>query len=164
MTVAQQSELRRLMIHAVLGTDMSKHFEDIKEFKDLVENKGTAPGKWINGGHAELLMKTLLHLSDISNPAKPINVATMWAQKVLEEFFQQGDLEASAGLPISPQCDRNGTSLPKSQAAFISFVVLPAYKALSELLPRIGETVVPVLEANLVYWETLLATTLLAKV
>ena len=89
----------------------SKHFEDLTEFKDVVQNKGTAPGKWINGGgseffvlelwvfvglhspvlhkepnsdmsksgHSELLMKTILHFSDISNPAKPIRLATLWS-------------------------------------------------------------------------------------
>ena len=68
--------------------------------------------------------------------------------------YFQGDLEKSLGLPISPQvsdnlplqshflwtvsvdngwfkslqCDRENTSLERSQAGFITFVVLPAFK------------------------------------
>ena len=29
----------------------AKHFEDIKEFKDIVAAKGTAPGKWNGSGY-----------------------------------------------------------------------------------------------------------------
>ena len=28
----------------------TKHFEDLKELKDVIEMRGTAPGKWITGG------------------------------------------------------------------------------------------------------------------
>ena len=34
------------------GVCRSKHFEDLKELKDKIERKGTAPGKWITGGIA----------------------------------------------------------------------------------------------------------------
>ncbi len=76
----------------------------------------------------------------------------VWFRTLVFDTVHQGDLEASAGLPISPQviyflqlidfahshvqtilfvqCDRKNTSLAKSQAAFISFVVLPAYKVI----------------------------------
>jgi len=86
----QQQELRQLIIGAVLATDMSMHFEALKEFKDLVEIKGSASGKWT--GASDVLMKIILHCSDISNPAKPISMARKWAELVLEEFFKQVSL------------------------------------------------------------------------
>jgi len=52
------------------------HFEALKEFKDLVEIKGSASGKWT--GASDVLMKIILHCSDISNPAKPISMARKW--------------------------------------------------------------------------------------
>ncbi len=33
----------------------AKHFEDIKEFKDVLAAKGTAPGKWITNGKSHIL-------------------------------------------------------------------------------------------------------------
>lgn len=44
-----------------------------------------------------------------------------------EEFFRQGDQEATLGLPISPLMDRNNSSLPLSQINFIEFIVAPLY-------------------------------------
>lgn len=42
---------------------------------------------------------------------------------ILEEFFRQGDLEASMGLPYSPLCDRHTTHVAESQIGFIDFIV-----------------------------------------
>jgi hypothetical protein len=33
----------------------------------------------------------------------------------MEEFFQQGDKEKEVGLDISPMCDRNNSTIEKSQ-------------------------------------------------
>ena len=46
---------------------------------------------------------------------------------MLDEFFQQGDLEAAQGLPVSPLMDRSTTSLAISQINFIEFVVAPLF-------------------------------------
>lgn len=45
----------------------------------------------------------------------------------MAEFFKQGDLERSLGLPISPQMDRATTSVPMAQVNFIDFIVAPLY-------------------------------------
>ena len=249
----------------------SKHFEDIKEFKDVVSAKGTAPGKWMStgsvlygfgvlecrlchvtiplifsiltwfSGYTGLLMRTLLHLADISNPAKPLDLAKIWYDSLIFNsrvtiiprtfivicdknqftgqegcwmsfsyrfffikfswcpwlegiwssesplsvsdfwFGLQGDIEKSLGLPVSPQvsssrlwktfqcrisfsisftyyalnavldvtgycktqhylvpclnfhfqCDKETTSIQRSQVGFITFIVLPAFKVCS---------------------------------
>ena len=46
---------------------------------------------------------------------------------MLDEFFQQGDLEHAQGLPKSPLMDRSTTSLAISQINFIEFVVAPLF-------------------------------------
>lgn len=38
-----------------------------------------------------------------------------WTDRVMEEFFEQGDAEKDLGLPLSPLCDRNATVIPESQ-------------------------------------------------
>ena len=57
------------------------------------------------------------------------------------------------GLPISPNCDRNTTKEPESQIGFINFVVKPAFMLLADIIPEVGNNVVPVIESNLAYWE-----------
>jgi len=31
-----------------------------------------------------------------------------WSRRIIEEFFNQGDLELKHNMPISPLCDRKG--------------------------------------------------------
>lgn len=39
----------------------------------------------------KLLMKMLLHCSDICNPSKIGKFSDVWADRVMKEFFNQGD-------------------------------------------------------------------------
>jgi len=57
----------------------------------------------------------MVHCADLSNPAKPIEMYRQWNERVLAEYWMQGDVEREAGLEISPMCDRHNTSVEKSQ-------------------------------------------------
>ena len=54
-----------------------------------------------------------------------------WADRVLAEFFAQGDRERAAGQAISPMCDRGSVSRAQSQINFIEFVVMPVFVSVS---------------------------------
>ena len=56
---------------------------------------------------------------------------------VMKEFFLQGDVEKKEGLPISPLCDRDTTSIPGSQIGFMSFVVLPSFELFHNIFPEV---------------------------
>jgi hypothetical protein len=71
-----------------------------------------------------------MHCSDISNPSKDFIISKAWTDKVMEEFFQQGDLKRQEKLPISFLCDRGGTNIPKSLVMFINSIVKPYFKIL----------------------------------
>jgi hypothetical protein len=60
----------------------------------------------------------MLHCSDLSNPTKPLKIYQSWTDRVMNEFFQQGDRELSEGLEVSPMCDRHNASIEKSQVRF----------------------------------------------
>lgn len=60
-------------------------------------------------------MQCLVHCSDLSNPAKPLELYKQWTERITEEFFRQGDLERENGLEVSPMCDRNNSNVEKSQ-------------------------------------------------
>jgi hypothetical protein len=95
----------------------------------------------------------MLHLADISNPAKIVETGSNWTDRVLDEFFLQGDKEAELALPVSPMCDRHSTNRPQSQIGFISFIVLPAYELLGQLIPRMTSEILPILKSNQKYWQ-----------
>lgn len=57
----------------------------------------------------------MLHCADLSNPTKALKIYQSWLNRVMNEFFLQGDRERSDGLEISPMCDRHNASVEKSQ-------------------------------------------------
>mmetsp|Transcript_73194 Transcript_73194/g.107416 ORF Transcript_73194/g.107416 Transcript_73194/m.107416 type:complete len:971 (+) Transcript_73194:93-3005(+) len=148
----QGAMIRDLMIDLILATDMSKHFNEVRAFKDLAcEFGNTSPEPWLE--HQAALMIMALHMSDISNPAKPRNLALRWTDMILSEFFVQGDVEKMRGLTVSPMCNRDTTLTAASQIGFIKFIVLPSLQTLATMLPVLETTCLPQLENNFIYWQ-----------
>ncbi len=111
----------------------------------------------MNDAHRELVMRMLLKLADIANPAKDFAISRRWGLAVTEEFFAQGDVERSEGREISPLCDRHArTELSKSQAGFISFVVRPFYALCAKVFPGLAAMVAS-LDGNLERWQAITA-------
>lgn len=84
------------------------------------------------------ILSYLVHSSDVSNPAKELGVYTIWTKLVMQEFFNQGDLEKAENLPVSYLCDRATTDPAKAQVGFINFIVLPLFKTISFYFPTIA--------------------------
>lgn len=120
-------ELRTLIIDMVLATDMSFHFQQLKNMKNLL----TLAEPQVDKSKA---LSLVLHCCDISHPAKKWDLHHKWTMLLLEEFFRQGDLERELGLPFSPLCDRNNTLVAESQIGFIEFIVEPSMAVCSDML------------------------------
>jgi cAMP-specific phosphodiesterase 4 len=63
------------------------------------------------------VLQSMIHLADLSNPTKPIDLYRQWNQRILEEYWKQGDKEKEQGIEISPMCDRHNSTLEKSQVS-----------------------------------------------
>mmetsp|Transcript_4563 Transcript_4563/g.8962 ORF Transcript_4563/g.8962 Transcript_4563/m.8962 type:complete len:537 (-) Transcript_4563:42-1652(-) len=148
--------MRETLINLVLGTDMTHHFVNLKEFSALaVENE---PQDWVmKEGHKERLMWMVLHTSDISAQARPSPLFKKWSDRCYAEFFRQGDQERALGRNISPLMERETTRIAQSQVGFIKFIVLPTFEAMALVSPEVGQVPVPTLKQNLVEWESLAA-------
>lgn len=120
-------EFRTLVIDMVLATDMSFHFQQLKNMKNLL----TLADPQVDKSKA---LSLVLHCCDISHPAKQWDLHHKWTMLLLEEFFQQGDKERDLGLPFSPLCDRNNTLVAESQIGFIEFIVEPSMAVCSDML------------------------------
>lgn len=63
----------------------------------------------------------MIHLADLSNPAKPVELYSTWVKNIMEEHWRQGDRERDLGIEISPMCDRSNVTIEKSQVT-INFI------------------------------------------
>lgn len=145
--------LRATLISLVLGTDMSLHFVNLKEFSAAAEECRDSADLWgAKERYKDMLMWAVLHSADISAQAKPWPNFVRWSDRCYDEFFRQGEVETANGMPVSPMCDRGTTKIPQSQVGFVTYVVLPMFQALERVCPTIKESVMPVLESNLEYW------------
>uniref|UniRef100_A0A6T8NKG2 Phosphodiesterase n=2 Tax=Hemiselmis andersenii TaxID=464988 RepID=A0A6T8NKG2_HEMAN len=151
MAPAQSTEIRRMVISMVLGTDMTTHFTHLKEFKSTFDQAGNDASEW--EAHVDVLLVQILHTADISNPAKPLGKAKEWAGRVLEEYFVQGDKEKEMRLSVSPMCNRDTTVMAQTQIGFIKVIVHPTFELVGQLLPEVRKTCVTMLEDNLEYWQ-----------
>jgi len=152
-----QQQMRRGMIEIVLGTDMAKHNQHQKSLMSWVANKPTAETP--AGEQAFLqdkleLLEVLAHAADISNPCLPHHMMLFWAERVLSEFWLQGDEESRLNLEFSPMCERavGESSVPKQQIGFLNFVIAPFFQPLAELLPEVQEAVDHMTE-NRAFWQ-----------
>jgi hypothetical protein len=66
----------------------------------------------------------------------------IWTNRVLQEFYDQGDEEASQGLPVTtmPCCDRSKPAVASGQKGFISFVVKPVFEPLCDFSKAVFES------------------------
>ncbi|GBP81977.1 hypothetical protein EVAR_65583_1 [Eumeta japonica] len=120
-------EFRTLVIDMVLATDMSFHFQQLKNMRSLLTLAEPAVDK-------SKAVSLVLHCCDISHPAKRWDLHHRWTMSLLDEFFLQGDKERELGLPFSPLCDRNNTLVAESQIGFIEFIVEPSMGVCADML------------------------------
>lgn len=65
------------------------------------------------------VLQNMVHCADLSNPTKPLQLYRQWTDRIMEEFFSQGDRERERGMEISPMCDKHNASVEKNQVAHI---------------------------------------------
>lgn len=81
----------------------------------------------------------MVHCADLSTPTKPMELYQKWVERIMEEFFQQGDKELAQGLEVSPMCDRLSSTIEKSQVCLpTSFSVHVSSLATNKPLPLCG--------------------------
>ena len=142
---------RKRIIQCVLATDMTQHTRAFQLLKTKIQTFQIKKGENVekifqvqdpvtNFNTKQEFFNILIHSADISNPTKPLDIYKQWAQRCVDEFFRQGDMEKKLGLPVSFGCDRNTVSLPQSQLGFIDAIVLPLFSVVTEFFPGMDFT------------------------
>ncbi|XP_037701637.1 cGMP-inhibited 3',5'-cyclic phosphodiesterase A isoform X2 [Choloepus didactylus] len=114
---------RFLVIEAILATDLKKHFDFVAKLNAKVNDEVGID--WTNENDRLLVCQMCIKLADINGPAKCKELHLQWTEGIVNEFYEQGDEEASLGLPISPFMDRSAPQLANLQESFISHIVGP---------------------------------------
>lgn len=159
LDVEEQKEVRETMITMVLATDMSQHRRHLEEL-DRALNKKHTDGTWFSydvKADRLLCLSMALHAADLSNPTKPLELYLLWTERIMEEFYRQGDKERNSGLPISPMMNRETSNVAKSQVGFIDYVISPMYKAWHRVVQEKAEICLYNLEENRNYWQNKLS-------
>ncbi|XP_055549213.1 high affinity cGMP-specific 3',5'-cyclic phosphodiesterase 9A isoform X2 [Wyeomyia smithii] len=143
-------DVREGIIRCILATDMARHNEILTQFQEATPNFD-----YNNKVHTNLLCMVLIKVADISNEARPMDVAEPWLDRLLQEFFAQSAAEKSEGLPVTPFMDPDKVSKPGSQVRFIGLVLLPLFEALGELLPELTDLIITPVRVALDYYKKL---------
>lgn len=69
----------------------------------------------------EQVLRNMVHCADLSNPTKSLELYRQWTDRIMDEFFHQGDRERERGMEISPMCDKHTASVEKSQVSEASY-------------------------------------------
>ncbi|XP_045146262.1 cAMP-specific 3',5'-cyclic phosphodiesterase 4A isoform X4 [Echinops telfairi] len=147
----QRQSLRKMVIDMVLATDMSKHMSLLADLKTMVETKKvTSSGVLLLDNYADRIqvLRNMVHCADLSNPTKPLELYRQWTDRIMAEFFQQGDRERERGMEISPMCDKHTASVEKSQVGFIDYIVHPLWETWADLVHPDAQGILDTLEDN----------------
>ncbi|XP_016063331.1 PREDICTED: cAMP-specific 3',5'-cyclic phosphodiesterase 4A isoform X1 [Miniopterus natalensis] len=147
----QRQSLRKMVIDMVLATDMSKHMTLLADLKTMVETKKvTSSGVLLLDNYSDRIqvLRNMVHCADLSNPTKPLELYRQWTDRIMAEFFQQGDRERERGMEISPMCDKHTASVEKSQVGFIDYIVHPLWETWADLVHPDAREILDTLEDN----------------
>ncbi|CAL8395672.1 unnamed protein product [Boreogadus saida] len=155
----QRQSLRKMVIDLVLATDMSKHMSLLADLKTMVETKKvTSSGVLLLDNYTDRIqvLRNMVHCADLSNPTKSLELYRQWTDRIMEEFFHQGDRERERGMEISPMCDKHTASVEKSQVGFIDYIVHPLWETWADLVHPDAQDILDTLEDNRNWYQSMI--------
>uniref|UniRef100_A0A7N6F6T4 Phosphodiesterase n=1 Tax=Anabas testudineus TaxID=64144 RepID=A0A7N6F6T4_ANATE len=155
----QRQSLRKMVIDMVLATDMSKHMNLLADLKTMVETKKvTSLGVLLLDNYSDRIqvLQNMVHCADLSNPTKPLELYRQWTDRIMVEFFTQGDRERDRGMEISPMCDKHNASIEKNQVGFIDYIVHPLWETWADLVHPDAQEILDTLEDNREWYQSMI--------
>ncbi|XP_031710361.1 cAMP-specific 3',5'-cyclic phosphodiesterase 4B-like isoform X2 [Anarrhichthys ocellatus] len=159
LTKKQRQTLRRMVIDMVLATDMSKHMSLLANLKTMVETKKvTSSGVLLLDNYTDRMqvLRNMVHCADLSNPTKPLDLYRQWTDRIMNEFFHQGDRERERGMEISPMCDKHTASVERTQVGFIDYIVHPLWETWADLVHPDAQDILDTLEDNRNWYQRMI--------
>ncbi|KAL4792971.1 hypothetical protein BDV19DRAFT_239333 [Aspergillus venezuelensis] len=147
----KDKQLRKLLISSILATDMGVHQKFMERLGSL-EEKYSENSRTTDGWKPQdidmyktLVCGLLIKCADISNVARPWEVAERWTKILQEEFANQGEMEKEVGMETAlfggPPELGNVYKLATGQMGFMSIFALPLFEGVADVLPGMRFTV-----------------------
>ena len=131
--------LRVLVIKMVMSTDLSKHERVLGTFLTHL-SRSSFPN---DEKDKDVVLSMALLIADVGNPMQPHDLFFKWLSLMMEEIYQQGDLEKHLGMePSNIFYDRTITNPYSCALGFIEVVVKPLTTAWVGFLPDIKEDLI----------------------
>jgi len=135
LDVADRKDLRKIIINAILATDMTHH----KDFTTTLGEKRSVEEAFDveKPSTRQFLVDVVVHAADISAQVYVWEVARKWEARINREFVLQVQKEKANGITPSPfmlELDLP-TKRYKSQLFFCDVILKPFWKTLSMLFP-----------------------------
>ncbi|BFZ22995.1 hypothetical protein BsWGS_26034 [Bradybaena similaris] len=127
----QHQPFRDLMTRIILATDLAKSGILLSSLKEVTEFDIR------NQEHKHLLMVSLVKVSDISNETRKLSISGRWLDCLLQEFFNQYELESLEGLPKLECMNKATVTRSSAQIGFIEGILLPLLRAVHRFCPKI---------------------------
>ncbi|KAI1938728.1 3',5'-cyclic-nucleotide phosphodiesterase [Ophidiomyces ophidiicola] len=144
-SVFKDVRLRKLMIESILATDMGIHnefMESLGQLQEKYRSNNRATCNWESKeieSHRSLLCALLIKCADISNVARPFNIAERWTDILQQEFANQGTMEAAIGMETAlfggPPELGNSIKKANGQIGFMTIFALPLFDGITDILP-----------------------------
>lgn len=146
--------MEQIITTCILSTGMNMHRDLLEQARHVgrSERIRDCARDELAEADATLFASLILHSADLSNPAKPWKLAEHWTGLIMQEFFEQGELEKLYGMPVSASCDAFTTDVAELQIKFIRAVAVPTFETLKMFLPKI-ETALSYTKRNLRQWH-----------
>jgi cAMP-specific phosphodiesterase 4 len=146
---AQFKQIRAVCIDAILHTDNDQHVHMVKEIQavhvltsEICSRQAKDPdeirsdyAEKVLAKHMHLWLRAILHFADVSNPMKTFDMNLLWAARVVDEFFAQGDEEKRLGLPVGMLNDRDKINRAGAEHGFIVYLVSPLAMSITSVFP-----------------------------
>jgi len=150
---AQYEQVRKFVLSGIMATDMSRHFDLVKNIKEM-PSASELPE--LDDKQRGALVDLIAKSSDICHLVRPWSVAKPWEDLVQEEFFEQGDQEKAMGMEPMGMLDRDKCKVPNSQCWFYENMGKPLYETLAKHFPSTEVLVHTMMEENLPEWKALI--------
>ncbi|EPY84406.1 cAMP-specific 3,5-cyclic phosphodiesterase 4D-like protein [Camelus ferus] len=135
--------------HLAVGFKLLQE-ENCDIFQNLTKKQRQSLRKMV----IDIVLQNMVHCADLSNPTKPLQLYRQWTDRIMEEFFRQGDRERERGMEISPMCDKHNASVEKSQVGFIDYIVHPLWETWADLVHPDAQDILDTLEDNREWYQS----------
>jgi hypothetical protein len=133
LEIDEKRLFKNIVTEMILSTDLANHHDLLSRFTLTGEDQ----------------LSVLLHAADMSSCARPWPIASRWTDRLMDEFFLQGDRERELGWEVTPMMDRQGCSVPRVQLGFIDVIARPLMTLLAQA------AILEEIERNRAIWESM---------